>query len=148
MNTPALALSVRLRHPSLDVGSISRGMGYAPVVAHQVGDAKTNRTGQILGGQYAESYWVCRPIDTENVGLAKAIALANQWMKTREVFVASFVDSGGAAEYYVTAYCTGLLGFELDPQLLGQCAVLSVKLAIEVIYATDEGPADEGPGSN
>ncbi|MDP2369136.1 hypothetical protein [Rhodoferax sp.] len=138
MDEATLALSIRLRHPTMNVRDISRGMEFVPVVAHQVGDVKTNRAGQALGGRYAESYWVCRPIDTESIGLATAIAMANQWMSARAVFVTSFGESGGAAEYYLTAYCTGLFGFELDPQLLHQCAALRVKLAVEVISASDE----------
>jgi hypothetical protein len=132
MSQESITLSVRLRHASMPLDTISASMGVQPTAMHAAGDSRRTRTGRELGGLHAETYWAFELLQRMDSKLERAIADANAWLVQREGFLHGFSRSGGSIEYYTSVSCNTRFPFELPPDLLGACAGLGVCLSIEI----------------
>jgi hypothetical protein len=132
MNVGALTLSVRLRHDSMAPDAMSVGMRSTPLTTHTAGAARATPRGTQLPGEYHESFWANNLCERQDADLGEAIKIANEWMEQRSEFLAAFLLAGGTVEYYVTISASDRMAFELNPNMLVQCAKFGLQVSVEV----------------
>jgi len=127
-----LSLSIRIRHPSMAPELVSARLGVDATSSRAAGSPKRTPSGKLLGGSYAETYWVYRLLDRDDANLEKAIDFASAWLTTRSEHLNAIVSSGGSAELYVSVSSPSTFAVELHADLLAKCASLCVGISLEV----------------
>jgi hypothetical protein len=68
-STFAYAISLRVRHPTLDPALLTQTLHLEPLHSWRAGEPRRSVTGAALGGDHRESYWSA-PLPGEGVGAA------------------------------------------------------------------------------
>jgi hypothetical protein len=68
-STFTFAISLRVRHPTLDPALLTQTLHLEPMHCWRAGEPRRSATGVALGGEHRESYWSA-PLPGEGVGAA------------------------------------------------------------------------------
>jgi Domain of unknown function (DUF4279) len=68
-STFTYAMSLRVRHPTLDPALLTQTLHLEPLHCWRAGEPRRSATGTALGGEHRESYWSA-PLPGEGVGAA------------------------------------------------------------------------------
>src|SRR5688572_29492225 len=114
-------LSIRLRDPARDVGSLFERWGLATGGSWVAGEERRAPNGRLLGGIRKDSYAYSR-LKLDEPGLGDALNRALDRLKPFAEELIQFVEEGGRAELYVSMDCVGNAGTGLDWQVLRRLA--------------------------
>ena len=130
-------VSLRVRHPSIDPGEITRALGLEPQHGWKAGDARRTAQGQRLEGAYHETYWtgefsehtmgLLGVMTTEAVLLQVAVQL-----RRSQQFLSRLQKEGATIELFVEVFGGNEFTFSLSPQLLSMLARCGVSVALQV----------------
>ena len=136
MNPYLYVLSLRLRHPSLDLAGSSERLGLVAKRQWQAGTPRATPTGASLDGAYAESYWCAdlfqgNKLDSRVRSLGEALGSIGAQLQPHRDYLKEMRDSGGTAECFVGIYASGNFGIELPAALIGDLALLGLSVTID-----------------
>src|SRR5579883_968428 len=112
------ALSIRLRHPSIEAGEISRALAASPNRQWTRGDKRTTPTGGPLNGLRDSTYWVHDPAATFGVQPSQRIRAHLASIQNAREFLKAFVETGGSIEYFLGWFVGSMSGDTFDSKLL------------------------------
>jgi hypothetical protein len=131
-------ITLRIIHPSLEVGRISHELGLAPVFAYTAGDKRITPKGTELPGTRKESYWyhVIAPTDEP---LERAIARATASLADRRSFFTHISETGGRVEYFIGWFSAENSGFVFEHSLLAQLSDMRIDLLFDIYPEVRQG---------
>lgn len=127
------ALSLHLKHPSMDPEEISRALRMTPHRMTRVGEKRTSPRGRELGGAYSINHWYCTIEHAEAASLAATLEEHLGLLEPHADFLHSFTSSGGGIHYFIGWFTTDAAGGEsFGWELLGRLAQLRISLWFDV----------------
>jgi hypothetical protein len=135
MNTePLLLLSVRFSHKEISSDEIIQQINIIPDVKRNVGEEWTPKNKQTERKINEITYVAKTIIKTNNTDIENAIKNANELLIKNINYINKFTNSGGEIYYYITIVSTKNYVFELSPEIIKECAILGIKIGVE-LYA-------------
>ncbi|MEH6418361.1 DUF4279 domain-containing protein [Pseudomonas sp. CGJS7] len=131
INSARYRISLRITHPSIASGRISKELGLIPKFCYTSGDQKLTPKGEVLPGIRKESFWTYELVATDEP-FEQTLEAFNSTLKDKEPFLNEINQTGGRLEYFVGWFATGDSGFSLAPHLLSQLVAIGIKLTINV----------------
>jgi hypothetical protein len=99
------AVSLRVRHPSMDPERVTQAMHLSPEFCWKAGEVRKSQSGAALGGQYRESYWSARlpsqMVEDRNVPLEPMILQQLLQLNRHRDFLAQLQRDGGSVSIVV-----------------------------------------------
>jgi Domain of unknown function (DUF4279) len=144
VNAYRYAISLRIRHPSLDPREITKTVKIKPRVSWQAGEARSAPSGQLLGGTRRESYWTSGDLARgkwPRKDLAQAIAALLDRLEAHKRFFARVHAQGGRSELFIGWYFLGNSGDVLPCELMARLAQSKIDLSFD-IYPPDQPQND------
>jgi Domain of unknown function (DUF4279) len=127
-----LALSLRLRHPSMDVGQLSRQLGFEPNRAWRAGEPNISPIGRALEGSSTSSYSTAS-IDLDSASdLADALSGCVTRLEAHKSTLSDFVRTGGSTAFFIGWFLDRNEGEILGSTLLGRLSQLEISLEFDV----------------
>ncbi len=156
----AYSVALRLRHPHIHPGEITRHLGIEATHAWRAGEPRRLESGEIGEGLYRETYWVGllpnTPLPSESLGrrdplparLATVVSTPQATlfftllkMKRVAAFWKTFTDEGGSIECLLQIDSPERFHWEMSPALLTLLVAMRVTLSIEVDTTTQRAAA-------
>ena len=140
------AISLRIWHPSMSPGSITRRLRLTPSIKRTAGTARRTprgaplrtASGTLLGGVNSESYWVADVI-RHGVGSVRRRSSAEQHVERlckkllrHAAFFRRIQRDRGHVRVWVDSHSRRNYAFELTPRCLESLAAAGVSLVIDV----------------
>jgi hypothetical protein len=95
----AYAVTLRLRHPTIDPAVLTKTLKLDPLHSWKAGEPRLSQTGAPLGGQHRDSYWAARlPIQiagTAGVSLETFLSAQLLQLARHRDFLSDFQAHGG-----------------------------------------------------
>ena len=152
MSPHDFSIALRIRHPSIDPGEVTRQLGIVPQHAWRAGEPRTIEAGEVGSAFHRETYWVGllppRPmfgpvLGTTTPRLVEAlkgnathpqIALNFTLLKMKRAagFWREFAEQGGTIECLLQVHKADRFQLDLSQELLVPLVELRVTLSIEV----------------
>jgi len=159
-HSPSFQISLRVRHPSIDPGTISRELRMEPEYSFKAGEPRESGSGMAATSVHAESYWLgsLRAVSTpgsltgfsgaranvvrerlqaatvESLTLALD-ALVVGFMRTHSEFIRRIQSEEGQVSLLVELSTRALNGFTLSPQFSRTLSDLGVAVEFEFAAA-------------
>jgi hypothetical protein len=134
MNPYRYKISLRLHHPSLDPGEITRALGLIPLRSLKAGEPRTTPKGNPLEGINRETFWTARMIEDQWPGKELPVAVnacLDQLVPQRDFFH-RIRSEGGAIKLRIGWFFEGMSGGEFDCDLLARMADLKIDLSLDM----------------
>jgi hypothetical protein len=113
-----IALSLRLRHPTMDVGDLSRQLGFEPDRAWRAGEPNVTPVGRALEDSRTSSYSTAS-IDVGSASnLADALSAFVGRLEPHEAILSEFIRAGGTAAFFIGWFLDHNEGETLESALL------------------------------
>ena len=133
------SVSLRISHPRMDPGALTKLLGLRPSNAWKVGEPRRTPTGQSLKGVNRESFWTARLINKRYAttpGRSLEVSLASEirrLQKHRTLF-RRIQRTGGRTELFVGIFGQNGFNFggELDTALLAGFTKLGLSLGLDI----------------
>jgi hypothetical protein len=145
------AISLRIWHPSMSPGLITRRLQLTPRLKKTTGAARRTPRGTLLGGVNPESYWVADVV-RHGVGSAGRRSSAEQHVERfckklvrHAEFFRRVHRDGGHVRVWVDSHSRRNYTFELTPQCLKSLEAAGVALVIDV-YPYPQNRRDPNSG--
>jgi hypothetical protein len=103
-------------------------------VKRNVGEEWTPKNKQTEGKINEITYVAKTIIKTNNTDIENAIKNANELLMKNINYINKFTNSEGEIYYYITIVSTKKYGFDLSPEIIKECAILGIKIGVE-LYA-------------
>ena len=137
MSDYEFTISLRIRHPSIAPGEISRTLGIEPQHTWTVGESRRGPAGEPLEGTYRESFWMARLMDgpqlsSEQVSVESALLRTLAQLRRSMPFLAHLNAEGGVAELYISIFAREPFRLELLLESLALLGRLGLAIAREV----------------
>ncbi len=137
MGAYEFTLSLRIRHPSIEPGEITRNLGIEPQHTWRAGDPRRDAAGGELSGTYRESYWVGRLMEkpelaADQVGVESEVLRTLALLRRSFGFLVTLKAEGGLAELHVSIFARGDFSLEFLPESLSLLGRLGLTVAVEV----------------
>jgi hypothetical protein len=129
------SISLRLRHPVLDLAEASGVLKMTPSRSWRAGEPRTTPTGRPLKGFYEASYWTARIVKGESKELDLSTAINEVLSKLGQhgEFFSEFAMSGGKSELFIGWFFgEGNSGDVFEWRLLEKLAELRIDLSFDV----------------
>jgi hypothetical protein len=124
-------ISLRLRHPSRDVGALLEQWGFEVGRSWVAGTPRATPAGTPLGGLWPESYaYSCLPVD--GTTLAHRLRRILKALEPVAADMAAFVESGGIAELFVGWHFERNSGDMLDWELMRGLSECRLSLSLDI----------------
>lgn len=133
-----VAVSLRIRHPSIDPNEITLALALAPEHCFRAGERRRTDEGEPLEGRYRESYWTGRFREARArllgvAGVEAVLTQAVQQLQRSQGFLTRLREEGASIELLVeTTVGAAEFAFSLSPRLLGMLTRCAVSLLLEV----------------
>jgi hypothetical protein len=136
LNPYHYVLSLRLRHPTMNLSEATGRLGLAPSRVWQVGASRKDPKGVLLSGLYPESYWTAPllngekilstdvPLDESLVGVVRQLTPHGEYLNSIRV-------SKGRCECFVGLFSSANFGMEIPAALMRVLADLGLDLGID-----------------
>ncbi len=136
VNLDDFAVSLTIRHPSIDPEEITRALGFEPQHSWKAGEKRRTAQGRLLDGSYHESYWTgeFRELDASLRGVVEIEAVLLQavvQLRRSQKFLSRLQSEGATVELYVEAAGTEFT-VALSPQLTSMLARSGFSLVFTV----------------
>jgi hypothetical protein len=144
------AVSLRLRHPSIDPAEVTTALGVEPQFQWKAGARRHSPSGQLLEGFYDKSYWTARlTVDAES-SLTEVLRSHLLELEKRKHFLMDVRATGGSVEYFIGWFTTDVSGGEtFDCELLRRLADLQIDLSFDVYgQRSKSSPLADNPDAN
>lgn len=128
----AVAMSLRIWHPSILSGEMTKAIGLSPSLCNDVGAGRRTPTGQVLDGVYTETYWLYKfgfPTEPE---IEDCITKALSMLSPKRDFLNRICSTGGRCELFIGMFLERNTGIELDRDLIRQVAEVGLALSFDV----------------
>jgi len=136
MHTYTYIISLRAKHPQVELGFLSNLFGKQPCVSWVAGDERKTPKGTSLGGIRENSYWVTRLTEEETVSESWQLEdLLEQSLLEVSVHAKEldeFFGSGGRLEFFVSVYGSRNFGLILSPDLMSRLGAAQIELQLDV----------------
>lgn len=138
-------VSLRLTHPTQDLGEIYNKLGALPdAIPRRIwkaGDERLGQKGGVLEGKYEKSYcyfdFFKEPRKSDQISLSNALEKIAEDLSIFKSDIERHVDSGEDAEFFVGMYIDSNCSEIFSPELMGKLADSRVKLSLD-IYPPDK----------
>jgi hypothetical protein len=128
------SISLRVRHPEIDLSYLGPLLDLEPNRVWKAGDCRKTPKNTPLEGINSQSYWCARIAHdrekSETCPLEDKIAEWNAKLRLHQTELDTLLNNGGKIEYFIWIYCENNLGFELSHNLLKEIAGLGISLGI------------------
>ena len=136
MNPYHYVVSLRLRHPSLDLAQATARFGLTPTRCWRSGTPRTAPTGDALSGIYSESYWTApllggAKVLSTDISLDGSLADILVQVTPHREFLAAIRDSAGSCECFVGLFASANFGIVLSATLMHGYSDVGLDLAID-----------------
>jgi hypothetical protein len=138
MNEYEFALSLRIRHPSVDPTTISDRLKMQPQHSWRAGEQRRDDVGVSSGtGQYRESYWMRElmpepKLATQTAGVeSELVEILSSLQGSCELFQ-WLHSSGGVSQLHVSVFARGSVTIELPVRVAAMLGRVGLTLAIDV----------------
>ncbi len=137
VNLDDFAVSLTIRHPSVDPQEITRALGFEPQHSWKAGEKRRTAQGRQLEGRYHESYWTgeFRELDASLRGVVEIEAVLLQavvQLRRSQQFLSRLQSEGATVELYVEAAGGTEFTVALSPQLTAMLARSGFSLVFTV----------------
>ena len=137
MSVYEFAISLRIRHPSVDPAEITRALGIEPQHAWQAGDARRGDAGELLEGTYRDSYWIARLMDepelsSDHISVESVLLRTLAQLRKSFQFLAGLNADGGVAELHVSIFARDEFRLEFLSESLALLGRLGLAVALDV----------------
>src|SRR6185369_10458761 len=146
------AIPLRIWHPSMPPGSITRRLRLSPRLTKTAGAARRDPRKKALGGVNRESYWTTTVI-RHGVGRAGRRSAAEQHLQRfcekllrHADFFSRIHRDGGSVRRWVDSHSRRNYTFELTPKSLESLSAAGVTLVIDVYPYPQNWSASTGGG--
>jgi hypothetical protein len=136
LNPYHYVLSLRLKHPTLDLSDATSRLGLVPKRTWRVGAPRTDINGAALSGFYSESYWTAPLLNAEKllsttVSLDESLVEVVRQLGSHREFLVSLRDSGGTCACSVGVFASANFGIEIPASLMQGLVELGVDLWLD-----------------
>jgi hypothetical protein len=136
MNASDFSIALRIRHPSIDPGELSRQLGFEPQHSWKAGEPRRSASGERAEGVYRETYWVgllpAMPLPlSETQQPQTSIFFALLKMKRAAGFWTRIADEGGTVECLIEVHNGASFSLDLSQALLSLLVHLRIALSVE-----------------
>jgi Domain of unknown function (DUF4279) len=134
------AVSLRIRHPSIDPAEISAVLRLNPSRCLQAGESRATPIGTSLHGDWRESYWTSGDVAKgawPDIASADALNRLLDQLSEHHDFFHRIRAEGGRTEFFVGWYFLGNSGDVFHYDLLARMADLKIDLSLDV-YPPDQ----------
>jgi hypothetical protein len=130
-------LSLRIRHPSIEPGEITRTLGIEPQHTWKAGDARRGAGGETLDGTYRETYWMARlmeapQVSSDHVSVESTLLKTLAQLRRSLQFLSDMNADGGVAELHISIFARDAFTLELLSESLALLGRLGLAIAFEV----------------
>ncbi|HVW68207.1 MAG TPA: DUF4279 domain-containing protein [Steroidobacteraceae bacterium] len=131
------AVALRVRHPSLDPGLLTKTLHLDPAHSWRAGEPRRSVTGAALGGEHRESYWSA-PLPSQAVGAAALpleLFLGQQLVQLNRHrdFLARLQDEGGQLSLLVELAPVENAVLTLSTSVSRKLADLNIELEFQFV---------------
>lgn len=144
MSTYEFTLSLHIRHPTIDPGTITQTLGIEPQYTWQAGDPRRGPTGEELEGVYRESYWTARLVQEPQLS-SDGVSIESYLMQTVSLlhrahgFLEQLNTDGGIAELHISLFARGDFRLDLIAEALALVGRLRLAIVLDVhLHAQDD----------
>jgi hypothetical protein len=136
MNPYHYVLSLRLRHPTVDLSVATSRLGLVPTRMWRVGVPRTDINGAALSGVYAESYWTAPLLNavkllSTKVSLDESLVEVVCQLGPHRDFLVSLRNSGGTCACSVGVFASANFGIEIPAALMQRLVELGIDLGLD-----------------
>ena len=140
MGTEKLEFSLRLRHDSQSLSTVTRQLGFAVGAGWNRGDRKKTLAGSPRSGKRDSSYRSYDLGDAKSKDMDHAISECLRKLEPVSSVIKSFVDSGGTASLAVGWFFDSTAdGGRISLEILARLAQLGLTLDLYLYYAPKPG---------
>jgi len=136
MHPYTFIISLRAKHPKDDLAFMTEVFGKQPNVSWVAGEERKTPKGTSIGGTRSNSYWVTRlteeETDSEAWQLEDYLEQIYKEISPKIELLASFLESGGRLELYVSLFGARNFGLVLNPDLLSRLGTAKVELQLDI----------------
>jgi hypothetical protein len=133
------SVSLRVFHPSIDPGALTKSLRLKPSNAWKVGEPRLTPTGKALKGFNRGSFWTARLVQkrfatTPSRSLEAALAAEVRRLQKHRALFRRIQRGGGRTELFVGIFGQNGFNFggELDTELLGGLTKLGLSLGLDI----------------
>ncbi len=149
-------ISLRIRHPSIDPGIISRELRLEPEYSFKAGEPRESGSGMAATSLHSESYWLGSlgaissslsgfsgtraNVARERTGIIESLTLALDalvvgFMRTHSEFIRRMQSEEGQVSLLVELSTRALSGFALSPQFSRTISDLGVAVEFDFVMS-------------
>ena len=136
MHNYSYIISLRAKHPKDDLAFMSELFEKQPRVSWVAGEDRKTPKGTSIGGNRTNSYWVTRlteeETDSDTWQLEDYLEKIYEEISPKIELLASFLESGGRLELYVSLYGGRNFGFIFSPDLLSRLGKAKFELLLDI----------------
>jgi len=136
MHPYTFIISLRAKHPKDDLAFMSELLEKQPSVSWVAGEERKTTKGTPIGGTRPNSYWVTRlteeETDSETWQLEDYLEKIYKELTPKFESFASFCESGGRLELYISLYGARNFGLVFSPNLLSRFGAASIELQLDI----------------
>jgi len=130
-------ISLRVRHPSIDPSAITEALGINPQHTWRAGQPRRNEAGEPLDGDYRESYWMGRLMQTPELSsdassVESVVLNTLALLRRSEQFLARLSVEGGVAELHVSLYARENFRLDFPAESLTLLGRFGLAIALEI----------------
>lgn len=132
MNRFKFDVSLRVRHPSLDVMKICSEIGMTAYRKWSVGEPRETPKGKKLNGFYDETYCTFKLEHEGDEEISSFLKRQNSLLKDKSDFFDMIIATGGNIEYFIGWYLEGNTGDVFTHDLITELSELGFSLSIDL----------------
>jgi len=137
MSQYEFTLSLRVRHPHIDPGTITQTLGIQPQHTWQAGTPRVGPTGESRDGLYRESYWMARlmeqpQLSSAQVSVEGVLLETLAHLRRSQSFLERLHAEGGVSELYVSLFARADFRLELSAPTLTLLGRLGLAVALDI----------------
>lgn len=137
MSEYEFTVSLRIRHPTIDPGTITATLGIEPQHTWRAGQPRCDPAGAELCGAHPDSYWMGRLMDEPQLSSDRAsvegvILKTISRLRRAQSFLEQLNAEGGVAELLVSLYAREDFRLELPSDALTLLGRLHLAIALDV----------------
>jgi hypothetical protein len=139
MNAYRYTISLRIRHPSIDVAEIASNLSREPFRSWQAGEPRSTPKGTPITGVNSETYWTTRVAEGDSSSAVLSVVLLGLVadLARHRMFFERLRREGASIELFVGWYFGGNSGDIFGFDLLAKLADLKIDLSLDV-YPSDQ----------
>jgi hypothetical protein len=143
VTTYEFAISLHIRHPTIDPCRITETLGIEPQHSWQAGGARRSPAGEDREGVYRESYWTARVMEgpqlsSDGVSVEAVLMQTASLLNRAHGFLEQLKAEGGVAELHVSLFARGDFRLDLLAESLALLGRLGLAIVLDVHLHTAE----------